>query len=106
MKLKLIINNGKPYEEEFKSIEDLLCKLINLEKEFKENPHYDIIILRDNEEITEEVFKNYSLEFDDFFGYVNENSTIGFNDCYEFKPYWNNLNTNKLNLKRLKKWLK
>lgn len=108
MKYKLIVDYGKPYEEEFNNIQDLLCELIELKAkaEKEDYAYFDITILEDNKDITEEVFKNYSLNFDDFFNYVNDNSQIGFNDCYDFKPYWENLNTNKLNLKILKGWLK
>ena len=108
MKYKLIVDNGKPSEEEFKDLKDLLCRLIDLkaEQETEDYAYFDITILENNKNITDSIFKNYSFNFDDFFVYVNDNSEIGFNDCYDFKPYWENLNTNKLNLKILKGWLK
>jgi hypothetical protein len=105
-KYTLIVDCGKPYEMEFNEIQEVLCKIIDFKKECENKPYCDIMILKNNKDITKEVFKDYSLSFEDFFDYVNNNSEIGFNDCYDFKPYWENLNTNKLNLKILKNWLK
>ena len=108
MKYKIIIDNGKPSEKEFGTIKEVLGELIELkaEAEKEDNPYFDIVILRNDKDITQEIFKDYSFDFEDFLKYVNDNSDIGYNDCCDFEIYWENLNTNKLNLKILKGWLK
>jgi len=64
MNYKLIVDNGKPYEEYFKNKELLFNELLNLEQENELNdyPFLDIIILKGNRDITERVFYEYNFK--------------------------------------------
>lgn len=108
MKYKLIVDCGKPYDEEFKTLKEVLYKLKKIKEDvnFEDFPYLEIVILENNKDITSEIFKNYSFTFEEFFKYINDYSDIGTNDCSDFKGYWENFNTNKLNLHILKGWLK
>lgn len=52
--IKIIIDYGKPYEEEFNTEEEVLNYLKNLHEE--EYPYFDIEIFKGDLEITEEIF--------------------------------------------------
>jgi hypothetical protein len=59
MKYKIIVDYGKPYEQDFKTKKDLIKELKRL-KEFYNNqeedfPYFNISIYKNNKEITEEI---------------------------------------------------
>ena len=61
MKYKLIVDYGKPSEEDFKTKEDLFKKLKIWEQEQEEDkPYSDIFILNESDEdITEPIFEEF-----------------------------------------------
>ena len=61
MKYKLIVDTGKPYEVSFDNTELLFKELSNIEntQEIENYAYCDMIILKGNKDITEEIFNQY-----------------------------------------------
>ena len=59
MKYKLIVDNGKPYEKDFKNKDDLFKELLFLKCSCENFAYCDIEIIRNTENVTNEVFKEF-----------------------------------------------
>lgn len=61
MKYKVIVDYGKPFQEEFKTEKEVIDFLQNLKEKYEENieqyPYFDINILKDNKDITDDFLK-------------------------------------------------